>query len=192
MVTTIQGNEGNFTTREVSLARQARDLKRVLGYPSDKDLAEMVRTGIRDAPIDVNDIKMYFDNFTKNIEGTIINYTGGDISLAEIKKLKDQFKRLKSAADMDNLYYASLWADLNGYLSKTLDKKSFESWGKITEKLTSEKGSNWRWVSWKELISDARITKEAQESLLKNSKGGNKTVLESIFTSQGYQFSFTI
>jgi hypothetical protein len=139
--------------------------------------------------IDVNDINMYFDNFTKNIEGTIINYRGGDISLGEIKKLKDQFRRLKSAADMDNLYYASLWTDLNGYLSKTLDKNSFESWGKITKKLMSEKGSAWRWVSWKEIISDAKITEEAQESLLKYSKGGNKTVLESIFTTSLLQKS---
>jgi hypothetical protein len=43
-VVATSDNEAKFTKREVEMARQARDLTQLLGYPSSKDLITLIRT----------------------------------------------------------------------------------------------------------------------------------------------------
>jgi hypothetical protein len=57
LVTTIRDNEMNFSKREVANAKKTKELKRLLGYPSDADLLDLIKTGIKDAPIDESDVR---------------------------------------------------------------------------------------------------------------------------------------
>jgi hypothetical protein len=54
---TVSENERLFTKREVQAAKQTRELKRILGYPSDADLIHLLKSGIKNAPVEVNDVK---------------------------------------------------------------------------------------------------------------------------------------
>ena len=45
MVTTVSHNETQFTTREVKEAREARDLQRRLGNPTDSSLCKVLLQG---------------------------------------------------------------------------------------------------------------------------------------------------
>ena len=54
---TVSENERLFSKREVEAAKKTRDLKRILGYPSDADLIQLLKSGIKNAPVDVNDVK---------------------------------------------------------------------------------------------------------------------------------------
>ena len=45
MVTTVSYNEAQFTTREVKEAREARDLQRRLGNPTDSSLYKVLSQG---------------------------------------------------------------------------------------------------------------------------------------------------
>jgi hypothetical protein len=44
-VTTVAKNEAKNTKREIAAAKEARELSRRLGYPSDKDLVKLMSTG---------------------------------------------------------------------------------------------------------------------------------------------------
>ena len=54
---TVAENERLFTKREVQAAKKTRELKRILGFPSDADLMELLKTGIKNAPVEINDVK---------------------------------------------------------------------------------------------------------------------------------------
>ena len=54
---TVAENERLFTKREVQAAQKTRELKRILGFPSDADLMELLKTGIKNAPVEINDVK---------------------------------------------------------------------------------------------------------------------------------------
>jgi hypothetical protein len=57
-VTTVSDNESLFTKRQVEDAKKARKLMQELGYPSSKDLIELVETGgILNCPITAHDIR---------------------------------------------------------------------------------------------------------------------------------------
>ena len=45
MVTTVSHNEAQFTTRGVKEAREARDLQRILGNPTDSSLCKVLSQG---------------------------------------------------------------------------------------------------------------------------------------------------
>eukprot|EP01038_Epipyxis_sp_PR26KG_P017242 gene17242-23775_t len=56
---TVAENERLFTKREVQAAQKTRELKRILGFPSDADLMELLKTNIKNAPVVeiINDVK---------------------------------------------------------------------------------------------------------------------------------------
>jgi hypothetical protein len=66
-VVTVKDNEASYTKREVQAAAQAREIKRKLGYPSDKDLMDLVKTGIKDVPISYQDVIRANKIYGKNV-----------------------------------------------------------------------------------------------------------------------------
>jgi len=57
LTVTVAENERLFTKREVEAARKIKDIKRILAYPSDADLIQLLKSGITNAPVDTNDVK---------------------------------------------------------------------------------------------------------------------------------------
>ena len=57
LTVTVTENERLFTKREVEAAKKTRELKRILAYPSDADLIQLLKSGIKNAPVDTNDVK---------------------------------------------------------------------------------------------------------------------------------------
>lgn len=58
MIQTVVENESRFTKREVEKAKLAIDIRRRLGYPSVKDLCNMITTGgILNCPITISDVR---------------------------------------------------------------------------------------------------------------------------------------
>jgi hypothetical protein len=56
-VVTTTYNKAKYTTREVEMARQARELTQLLGYPSSKDLITLIKSGsIINCPVSAHDI----------------------------------------------------------------------------------------------------------------------------------------
>jgi hypothetical protein len=66
LTSTVAENEKSFTKREVKAAQNARELKIILGYPSDQDMIELIRTEIKDSPIDEYDIRRAQQIYGKN------------------------------------------------------------------------------------------------------------------------------
>lgn len=57
-VTTVSMNEAKYSKREVDQAKYARDIIRMLGYPSESDMQAMINGGaLIESPITVHDVK---------------------------------------------------------------------------------------------------------------------------------------
>ena len=57
MVTTVQENESLYTKREVAAARKAKDFIREVGYPSTGEAIKLIKTGINNAPVTIQDLQ---------------------------------------------------------------------------------------------------------------------------------------
>jgi len=105
----------------------------------------------------------YFNNFKNRLETYMLTFDPKNASIGELKKLKDDFLRLRSAGVENNMYYPKLWTDLDAYIRRNLDPVLLTDWDAIVTKITSEKGSNWRYVAWKEIINDPTVIKTADD-----------------------------
>ena len=58
LVMTVDDNKKRFQRREVAKAEEARELMRKLGYPSEKDMFQMVKSGaLLNSPVTAQDIR---------------------------------------------------------------------------------------------------------------------------------------
>jgi hypothetical protein len=112
----------------------------------------------------------YFNNFKSRLETYIVTFDPKKANIGELRKLKDDFLRLRSAGVETNMYYEKLWSDLNSYIEKNLDASLKEDWNDILKKIAIEKGSNWRYLTWKEITKDPNLIKLAE-----NASVGSKT-----------------
>jgi len=105
--------------------------------------------------------KSTLDDFMNTLESVQINFDG-KLTEGQIKSLKDKFSRLKSEGDVPDTY-AKLYDDLDNFLNSKLDDVGKEEWLKIKSQLMAENPSDWKWVTWKEMIGDVDIIKSVEK-----------------------------
>ena len=89
LVTTVTENESHFTKREVKAARAARDLKRVLGYASDHELLDLIKTGIKDSPVDEVDVHRAHQIYGKDlgeVKGKTVRRKAGVVKVSSVPR----------------------------------------------------------------------------------------------------------
>lgn len=105
--------------------------------------------------------KSTLDDFMNTLESVQINFDG-KLTEGQIKSLKDKFSRLKSEGDVPDTY-AKLFEDLNNFLNSKLDDTAKKEWSEIKKQLMAENPSDWKWVTWKEMIGDTDIIKSVEK-----------------------------
>ncbi len=105
--------------------------------------------------------KSTLDDFMNTLESVQINFDG-KLTEGQIKSLKDKFSRLKSEGDIPDTY-AKLFDDLDNFLNSKLDDTGKKEWTSIKSQLMSENPSDWKWVTWKEMIGDTDIIKNVEK-----------------------------
>jgi len=113
----------------------------------------------------------YFNNFKNRLETYMLTFDPKNATIGELRKLKDDFLRLRSAGVENNMYYDKLWTDLDDYIRRNLDEVSLRDWEAIVKKIQNEKGSNWRYMTWKEVMNDPTVIKTAENASVGSKKG---------------------
>ena len=100
----------------------------------------------------------YFANkFKKDLQNILLTMDSKSIKpadFASLQKLKDDFVRLKTPSVQSNVYYNKLWEDLDKYIENNLDESGKTQWVKLKTQMSEEKGSNWRYLTWREIVGD--------------------------------------
>lgn len=99
----------------------------------------------------------YLADFMEGLESVQLNFNG-NLTEGQIKALKDKFVRLKSGGYTET--YKKLWDDLNKFMNDNLDDVGRLEWNEIQKQLMAEDVSNWRWVTWKEIVDDVVLVKK--------------------------------
>jgi hypothetical protein len=124
------------------------------------------------------------EDFLKTLESIQINFDD-NLTEGQIKSLKDKFLRLKSEGTPDT--YKKLYDDLDNFLQQKLDDVGKEEWLKIQDQLMAENPSNWKWLTWKEIVDDADLTKKIENKTLSGFKEiGLKTEVVPTVTNASY------
>jgi len=91
LVSTVGHNEGKYTTREVQDAKKAMEMKKRLGYPSDKDLIEMLSTGtVINSPItryDVTRCRDIYGTDLATLKGKTTTSTPSRVKIEAVPRL---------------------------------------------------------------------------------------------------------
>ena len=147
-VITVSEKEAPFTKREVKAAQEARDLKRKLGYPSDKDLQVLVRSGIKDSPVTEQDVaraKLLYGPDIADLKGktkerkskiaSVVNipipiearqslhvdlmFIEGVIFLISVSKPLDYLMATNIISKSTEIVWKALWAQINAYKARS-------------------------------------------------------------------------
>jgi hypothetical protein len=98
--------------------------------------------------------KEFLDDFMEALQSVQLNFNK-TLTEGQIKALKDKFVRLKSNGYEGT--YKTLWDDLNSFMESNLDVTAKKEWVEIQKQLMSENPSNWRWMTWKEIVNEQNI-----------------------------------
>eukprot|EP01038_Epipyxis_sp_PR26KG_P016257 gene16257-22141_t len=102
---TVTENERLFTKREVEAAnKKTKELKRILAYPSDADLIQLLKYGIKNAPVDTNDVKraaiIYGPDWAELKGKTVMNKPSSVIKIDPIMHPLHQLQQVLHVVDI--------------------------------------------------------------------------------------------